>query len=60
MWQAAAAQGGGGVTGVKRAKTGKAPGDFGRFSYSGGSGGAPRGVPTSFPGGAGPPQVKPS
>lgn len=43
---------------MKRAKTGKAPGDFGRFSYSGGSAGAPRGLPTSFSGGAGPPQVK--
>ena len=43
---------------MKRAKTGKAPGDFGRFSYSGGSAGAPRGFPTSFSGGAGPPQVK--
>ena len=56
--QAAAAQGSGGVTGIKRAKTGNAPGDFGRFTYSGGSAGAPRRVPTSFSGGAAPLQGK--
>ena len=56
--QAAAAQGGGGVTGVKRAKTGNAPGDFGRFTYSGSSTGAPRRLQTSFSGGADALQVK--
>ena len=41
------AQGIGGVIGVKRAKTGHPGMDFGRFSYSGGSGGARR-PPASF------------